>query len=78
MDKVLQTSTIFLREIRYRLFRDSCVPVEGTFIKDLSVLGRDLNRVVIVDNALEAFSFQVCMLCSMMNFCRYRLKMEFP
>jgi CTD small phosphatase-like protein 2 len=33
--------------------------VEGTFVKDLRILGRDLSRVVIVDNAVEAFSYQV-------------------
>jgi CTD small phosphatase-like protein 2 len=44
---------------RYRLFRDSCVRVEDTFVKDLRILGRDMSRVVIVDNAVEAFSFQV-------------------
>ena len=36
------------------------MPVKGTFVKDLDVLGRDLSRVIIVDNALEAFSYQVC------------------
>lgn len=33
--------------------------VDGVFVKDLTVLGRDLSRVVIVDNAVEAFALQV-------------------
>jgi CTD small phosphatase-like protein 2 len=59
MDQVRNYSCCVFNFVRYRLFRDSCVPVDGTFVKDLRVLGRDLSRVIIVDNAVEAFSFQV-------------------
>ena len=41
-----------------RLFRDHCVLSEGVFVKDLGLLGRDLNSVIMVDNAAQSFKFQ--------------------
>lgn len=41
--------------IAFRLYRDSTVEFQGTqFVKDLSRLGRDLRRTVLVDNNLQA------------------------
>ena len=58
-DKLLDLLDPQRKYTRYRLFRDSCVNVDSTFVKDLRILGRDLDRVVIVDNAVEAFTFHL-------------------
>eukprot|EP00545_Synedropsis_sp_CCMP1620_P009638 CAMPEP_0119011960 /NCGR_PEP_ID=MMETSP1176-20130426/5989_1 /TAXON_ID=265551 /ORGANISM="Synedropsis recta cf, Strain CCMP1620" /LENGTH=386 /DNA_ID=CAMNT_0006964845 /DNA_START=887 /DNA_END=2047 /DNA_ORIENTATION=+ len=43
--------------IRSRLFRESCVYYEGNYVKDLSLLNRDLKDSIIVDNSPNSYIF---------------------
>lgn len=40
---------------RQRLYQDDCCCVLGHYIKDLSVLGRDLAKTAVLDNALHTY-----------------------
>jgi len=46
------------KTISYRLYRQHALPCREFYIKDLSLLGRDLNKTIIVDNISENFLLQ--------------------
>lgn len=44
--------------LRLRLFRESCTYHNGSYVKDLSRLGRDMKDVIIIDNSPMSYLFQ--------------------
>jgi len=45
------------KTIRFRLFRESCVYYEGSYVKDLSLVNRDLTQTIIIDNSPASYLF---------------------
>jgi len=46
------------KRIKYRLYRQHALPHGPVFVKDLSRIGRDLAKTIIVDNVAENFQLQ--------------------
>lgn len=44
---------------RHRLYQEDCACVLGHYIKDLRVLGRDLAKTVVLDNAPHTYPYHV-------------------
>jgi RNA polymerase II subunit A small phosphatase-like protein len=44
--------------ISHRLFREHCTFLDGSYVKDLSRLGRDLAHTIIIDNSKNCYKLQ--------------------
>ncbi|KAI6810764.1 NIF-domain-containing protein [Hortaea werneckii] len=43
--------------VHHRLFRESCYNHQGNYVKDLSMVGRDLQETIIIDNSPTSYIF---------------------
>lgn len=43
--------------VDWRLFRESCSPFKGSYVKDMGRMGRDLTQIMIIDNSPHSFAF---------------------
>ena len=57
-DNILNMIDIENRIIKYRLYRQHCAIIGCSLYKDLSKIGRDLSKVIIIDNLKENFKLQ--------------------
>ena len=57
-DNILNMIDIDNRIIKYRLYRQHCTIIGCSLYKDLSKIGRDLSKVIIIDNLKENFKLQ--------------------
>jgi len=45
------------RVVHHRLFREACTNYKGNFVKDMSRLGRDIKKAIIIDNSPSSYLF---------------------
>lgn len=58
-EKILDILDPQRKLFRHRLYQDDCACVLGHYIKDLSLLGRDLAKTVVLDNAPHTYPYHL-------------------
>ena len=57
-DKIIDEIEKNKKYFKKRLYRENCVLIGSAYVKDISKLGRDLSKVIIIDNDLACFYLQ--------------------
>ena len=57
-DKIIDEIEKNKKYFKKRLYRENCVLIGAAYVKDISKLGRDLSKVIIIDNDLACFFLQ--------------------
>ncbi|XP_045906669.1 CTD small phosphatase-like protein 2-B isoform X1 [Micropterus dolomieu] len=58
-EKILNILDPQRKLFRHRLYQDDCACVLGHYIKDLNILGRDLTKTVVLDNAPHTYPYHL-------------------
>ncbi|XP_008277588.1 CTD small phosphatase-like protein 2 [Stegastes partitus] len=58
-EKILDVLDPQRKLFRHRLYQDDCACILGHYVKDLSILGRDLNKTVVLDNAPHTYPYHL-------------------
>ncbi|KAM4574462.1 CTD small phosphatase-like protein 3 [Fundulus diaphanus] len=58
-EKILEILDPQRKLFRHRLYQDDCACVLGHYIKDLDILGRDLTKTVVLDNAPHTYPYHL-------------------
>ncbi|XP_026178740.1 CTD small phosphatase-like protein 3 isoform X1 [Mastacembelus armatus] len=58
-EKILEILDPQRKLFRHRLYQDDCACILGHYIKDLSILGRDLTKTVVLDNAPHTYPYHL-------------------
>ncbi|EMP24142.1 CTD small phosphatase-like protein 2-B [Chelonia mydas] len=58
-EKILDVLDPQKKLIRHRLYQQDCLCLQGYYVKDLSILERDLARTVALDDSLQGFPYQI-------------------
>ncbi|XP_069558453.1 CTD small phosphatase-like protein 3 [Brachyistius frenatus] len=58
-EKILDILDPQRKLFRHRLYQDDCACVLGHYIKDLSIIGRDFSKTVVLDNAPHTYPYHL-------------------
>ena len=47
-----------MKQVNFRLYRHHTIKINGQYVKDLSRVGRDLTKIILVDNIEKNFRLQ--------------------
>lgn len=60
-EQLLDILDPYRKFISRRVYRESCIFTDGSYTKDLTVLGVDLAKVAIIDNTPQVYPLAICL-----------------
>lgn len=72
-EQLLDILDPYAKLISRRVYRESCIFSDGSYTKDLTVLGVDLAKVAIIDNTPQVHTLAICVNCLDLYFLIFRI-----